>query len=174
MVPNLSGKFLRLRLIVPEDAPFIHGLRTNPAYNTYLSTVTGTVGDQHAWILAYKSREAAGTEFYYIIERLDGLACGTVRVYGVTRESFTWGSWILNAHKPKKAALESALLVYDVGFRGLRKPRAVFDVRRDNERTIRFHMRFGAQQTSSDATNRFFELTWERFEALRPSLKQKI
>lgn len=172
--PEFFGKRLRLRLVTPEDAAFIHGLRTDPAYNQHLSAVTGKVEDQRAWIASYKAREAAGEEFYYVIERLDGVPCGTVRLYGITVDSFTWGSWILNADKPPKAALESALLIYDIGFQRLGLARAVFDVRADNERTLQFHRRFGAQETGSDPENQYFELTRDRFLALRAALYEKL
>lgn len=172
--PEIMGQRLRLRLVTPEDAPFIHGLRTDPAYNRHLSPVTGTVEDQRVWILAYKAREAAGEEYYYIIERLDGVPCGVVRLYGITEDSFTWGSWILNADKPPKAALESALLIYDIGFQQLKLTRAVFDVRVDNERTLQFHRRFGAKETGSDPENLYFELTRSRFLALRPTLYDNL
>ena len=85
MPSEMTGSRLRLRPVMPEDAAFIHGLRTDPAYNTHLSPVTGTVDDQRAWIEAYKVREAAGEEIYYVIERRDGVPCGVVRLYDITR-----------------------------------------------------------------------------------------
>jgi RimJ/RimL family protein N-acetyltransferase len=163
-----------LRLVKPEDAAFIHGLRTDPAYNTHLSAVTGTVADQQAWIVAYKARETAGTELYYIIERHDGMACGAVRLYGITADSFTWGSWILTQDKPPKAALESALLSFGVGFEHLGLARADLDVRKKNETAIRFYRRFGMTETGSDAENLYFELIRERFSALRPALEETL
>ena len=44
----VEGPNLTLRLIKPEDAAYVHGLRTNPLYNSHLSKVTGTVQDQRA------------------------------------------------------------------------------------------------------------------------------
>ena len=93
-IARVEGPNLILRLIEPEDAAYVHSLRSNPAYNTHLSTVTGTVDDQRTWIEDYKSREAQGQEFYYVIERKDGTRCGLVRLYDIEAESFTWGSWI--------------------------------------------------------------------------------
>lgn len=171
---DITGKRLRLRPVTPQDAAFIQGLRTDPAYNTHLSPVTGTVADQRDWITAYKAREAAGQEIYCIIERHDGVSCGTVRLYDITTDGFTWGSWILNNDKPPKAALDSAVLLYDIGFEMLEKPRAVFDVRADNDRTVRFHLRFGATQTGRDPENLYFELTRARFADLRPALCEKL
>ena len=46
MPSEMTGSRLRLRPVMSEDAAFIHGLRTDPAYNTHLSPVTGTVDDR--------------------------------------------------------------------------------------------------------------------------------
>jgi hypothetical protein len=67
-IARVEGPSLTLRLIQPEDATYVHSLRSNPAYNTHLSTVTGTVDDQQTWIEDYKSHKALCQEFYYVIE----------------------------------------------------------------------------------------------------------
>lgn len=159
----VKGPNLILRLIEPEDAGYVHGLRTDPAYNRHLSEVHGTAEDQRRWIEAYKDREAVGSEYYYVIERRDGTRCGVVRLYNIGADHFTWGSWILDHNKPPKAALESAVLIYDLGFGMLGLSQAAFDVRRDNERTLAFHRRFGAEETHSDAYDIFFTYPRETF-----------
>lgn len=165
---QVVGPNLRLRLMRPEDAAYTHGLRTDPDLNRHLSEVRGTVADQRRWIEAYKEREAAGSEAYYIIERHDGMPCGTVRLYGIAADRFTWGSWILDGNKPPKAALESAVLVYETGFDGFGLSRAVFDVRRENDRTLAFHRRFGATETGADDMDVYFTYSSDRFHADRP------
>ncbi|RBI83331.1 N-acetyltransferase [Rhodosalinus halophilus] len=164
---RLESVSLGLRLVTPDDAGYVLQLRQNPRYNAHLSPVTGTVADQRAWIDAYKQREAEGREAYYIIERRDGTPCGTVRLYDIEGDRFTWGSWILDANKPPKAALESAVLIYDIGFLKFGKARAVFDVRRDNARTLAFHRRFGATETGADDENVYFTYPRDRFLADR-------
>jgi RimJ/RimL family protein N-acetyltransferase len=162
---RIEGPNLVLRLIRPEDADYVHVLRMDPAYNTYLSRVTGTAEDQRRWIEDYKSREAAGVEYYYVIKRRDdGRRCGVVRLYDVTGDEFTWGSWILDHNKPLTAALESAFLVYDLAFNQLGLARAIFDVRRDNERTLSFHRRFGAQEVRETAQDIYFVYSREIFQ----------
>ncbi len=170
VVENLSrveGPNLTLRLIQPEDADYVFGLRTDPAYNIHLSEVRGTAQDQRRWIDAYKVREAGLRELYYVIERRDGVRCGTVRLYDIEAEGFTWGSWILDENKPRKAALESALLIYTIGFDRLGRKTADFDVRLDNEKTLTFHRRFGATETRSDDSDIYFTYPRERFSADR-------
>lgn len=168
--PITEGTFLRLRPLQLLDAEYIHGLRMNAIYNRHLSPVSGAVDEQRVWIERYKDREAKTQELYYIIERCDtGIPCGTVRLYDIGSDHFTWGSWILDQNKSPKAALESALLVYDVGFTKLGCARAVFDVRLDNERTLSFHRRFGAREIGADELNVYFEYTRKRFDSTRAS-----
>jgi RimJ/RimL family protein N-acetyltransferase len=167
ILSRVEGVRLSLRLVMPDDATYIHGLRTDPAYNSHLSAVTGTVEGQRGWIETYKTREAARTEYYFVIERTDGVRCGVVRLYDIKSDEFTWGSWILDENKPSKAALESAVLIYRYGFEVLGFDKAVFDVRRENERTLAFHRRFGAIETGRDETNFHFEYTIKKFAADR-------
>ncbi len=154
---TVTGHSLRLRLVTPEDADYIHTLRTNPAYNTHLSTVQGTAEDQRKWIEEYKERESAGLEYYYIIERLDVVRCGVVRLYNISDDSFSWGSWILDDNKPAKAALESALLSFGIGFDCLGLEVAYFDVRRENHHAIAFYRRLGVVEIRADSENLYFE-----------------
>ncbi len=165
LVPGIG---LQLRLIRPGDAEYVHALRSDPTYGTHLSTVTGGVEDQRRWIERYRQREAEGTEAYYVIERRhDGARCGLVRLYDIAGDHFTWGSWILDAGKTPKAALESAVLSMGVGFEALDKSRAVLDVRRANRHAAAFYRRFGMQAAGEDAQNFYFEYRRSRYEADR-------
>lgn len=162
---GIEGPQLRLRLVRPDDAAYVHALRTDEQYNTHLSPVTGGIAEQRAWIERYKAREAAGTEFYYVIEHLsDGPPCGLVRLYDIAQDHFTWGSWILGANKPPKAALESATLSFRLGFGGLGAQLAHIDVRKDNGRALAFYRRYGMTQTGEDSGNFYFEYERSRFE----------
>ena len=168
MKPALSridGVQLSLRLVLPEDAAYIHGLRTDPTYNGHLSTVTGTVEDQRDWIESYKTREAYGSEYYFVIERKDGLRCGVVRLYGIEDDQFTWGSWILDQNKPRKAALESAILSFGVGFDALELNMANVDVRVENTHAEAFYRRLGMTETHRTDQDIFFVYSREQFDA---------
>lgn len=160
---RIMGINLSLRLIQPEDAAYLHSLRTDPNYNSYLSSVTGTVEDQRKWIEMYKGREIDGTEYYYIIERNDGMRCGVVRLYKITPEKFTWGSWILDRNKPPKAALESAILSFEAGFNILNIDIADIDVRVGNTRAEAFYRRLGMTEVHRDKQNIYFVYTREQF-----------
>lgn len=167
-VEGVSGPSLRLRLVRPEDAAYIHDLRSQPRYNRYLSPVTGDVDDQRNWILRYKQAEAQRQQLYYVIERHDGWRCGLVRLYDITPDGFTWGSWILDESKPPKAALESATLSFYIGFGVLQLEAALVDVRIDNERAANLYRGFGMEETGVDHENIYFRFDRDAFFARLP------
>lgn len=168
LINNVEGPNLTLRLIEPEDASYVHSLRTNPLYNSHLSRVTGTVDDQQQWIRGYKAREAARQELYYVIERKDGIRCGLVRLYNIEADSFTWGSWILDENKPRKAALESAVLSFGLGFDTLQRPSAIVDVRVENTHATAFYRRLGMTETHRTDQDIYFIYRQTQFRADRP------
>ncbi len=155
----LSSKTISLRLVQPEDAEFILKLRQDPRYNSFISVVKNDVESQRTWIENYKKDEAAKLQYYFIIERLDGKCCGTVRVYDLKPDSFSWGSWILNEDKTKYSAIESALLVYAFGFEKLGFNKSHFEVMKDNVKVVEFHKKFGAQIVGEDESNIYFQIT---------------
>ena len=163
-VKRVEGPNLILRLITPGDAEYVHSLRIDPAYNQHLSEVRGTAEDQRRWIESYKIREAEGLEFYDIIERKDSRPCGVVRLYDLADDSFTWGSWILDGNKPAKAALESAVLSFGVGFGLLDLETAHVDARIDNEHAQAFYRRLKMIETHKSQTDIFFIYSRQQYE----------
>ena len=103
-----------------------------------------------------------------MIERKDGTRCGLVRLYDIEAESFTRGTWTLDENKPRKTALESAILIYEVGFDGLGCDHAVFDVRNDNSHTLAFHQRLDAGGIATDELNVYFNYEQRQFDSDRP------
>ncbi len=164
---RVEGPNLALRLLRQDDAQYVYALRTDPALNRHLSKVRGTVEDQRRWIENYKTREAEGREFYYMIERKDGRRCGLVRLYDIDQESFTWGSWILDHNKPRKAALESAVLSFGLGFDILHREKALVDVRVRNEHATAFYRRFGMTETHRTEQNIYFVYPQPKYAADR-------
>jgi len=146
-------------LVEEADAGFILKLRLDKRYNRFLSSVSESLEDQIRWIKKYKVDEAERNQFYFIIERNDGVPCGTVRIYDLKPQSFCWGSWILNEDKTRYAALESAFLVYEFGFSELGFEKSHFDVMKENERVISFHKKMGAYQVAEDEENVYFEIS---------------
>lgn len=173
-VAQVAGPNLRLRLITPDDAPYVHALRTDPHYNRHLSPVTGTVADQRQWIEGYKAEEAQCRQLYYAIERHDGTRCGLVRLYDIEKDQFTWGSWILDANKPRKAALESAVLSFGIGFDHLDLGVAKVDVRVENTHAEAFYRRLGMIETNRTEQDIFFDYPRNLFQETRHTYLQLL
>ncbi|WP_260620603.1 GNAT family N-acetyltransferase [Pseudomonas protegens] len=167
-------KSIRLRLVEELDAGFILSLRLDQRYNRFLSEVTADLEAQKSWIRKYKEDELAGLQYYFIIERLDGVPCGTVRIYDLRPDSFCWGSWILNENKTRHAAIESTLLVYDLGFSHLGFDKSHFDVMKANAGVVAFHKRMGAVVVKEDEQNYYFEITKASVERSRIAMCDKI
>ncbi|ALM85283.1 GNAT family N-acetyltransferase [Bordetella sp. N] len=164
---KIQGRSINLRLAQPEDAQFILDLRLNESRNEFVSRVDSDVKKQKEWIENYKTREAAGSEYYFMIEDHAGRPVGTIRVYDYRGPSFCWGSWMLVENAPRNAAIESALLIYEFAFNHLGFQQAHFDVRRGNHRVIAFHQRFGAEVVNEDDLDLFFEYRQDAYEAAR-------
>lgn len=170
-VSRVKGAMVSLRLIQPDDAEYVHSLRTDIDYDRHLSDVTGDAGAQRDWIEAYKTRESALRESYYVIERSnDGERCGIVRLYDITPNSFTWGSWILSANKPPKAALESAKLSFSVGFDRLALPEAFVDVKIENQRALTFYRRLNMREIRVEDSQLYLSYDRGTFVEDRPRL----
>lgn len=171
---SLESKTIRLRLVEESDAEFILKLRLDEKYNQFLSSINPVLQSQKDWIRRYKIDEKTREQFYFIIERLDGTSCGTVRIYDLKKESFCWGSWILNESKTQYAAIESAFLIYEFGFKILGYKKSHFDVRKDNEKVISFHKKMGAIQINEDEQSYYFEITMQAINAVKEKLMSKI
>lgn len=163
------SKTILLREVEEGDAEFIYSLRTNRKLAKYLSPVSDCLNDQVEFIRKYQLNKK---DFYFIICSRDWRPLGTVRLYNMTETTFTWGSWVVSQEAPLSSAVETALLIYDYGFYVLRKKKACFDVRKSNEKVIRFHERFGATRVLEDNDNIYFELEKEKYSELRQRYKK--
>jgi len=159
-------KHITFRLIEIKDAEFILSLRLNPKKNKFLSPVKNNIKNQERWIEAYKEREKEKQEYYYIIMN-EGEQLGVVRLYDFQRDSFSWGSWLLKEGAPAYGAIESALLVYEIGFFKLRFKSSHFDVIKHNEKVIKFHIKFGASVVHKDNEKYYFNIDKNTYSEIK-------
>ena len=170
---NLSYcKHIKLRLANINDAEFILNLRLDPELNRHVSKVESNLEQQKQWLRSYKKREQKRNEFYFIIESKQGAQFGAVRLYDFKEDSFCWGSWIIKRCSPNYAAIESALTIYEFAFYELGFYRSHFDVRKGNERVIKFHEHFGAKRISSNAENYYFNFEKTDYEVTKMRYKK--
>ena len=170
----IYGKNINMRTVTTEDAEFIYNMRQNQNKTKYLSKVTGTVESQKEWIKNYKQREEEKKEFYFVIESKDKEKLGLVRMYDFQDESFCWGSWLIKEDAPKSTAIESALQIYEFGFYSLGFEKSHFDVRKENDKVIAFHQRFGAKIIDEDELNYFFNFEKSDYEITKEKYKRYL
>lgn len=161
---RLVGKSIDLRPAAEQDAAFILQLRLDPTLNAHLSATAPDLAPQVDWL---RRCAADPDQYYFIIEDKQGQAQGTIRIYDLRPDSFCWGSWIVQPGAPRKAAIESALLVYEFGFYRLGFDRCHFDVRKQNTRVVDFHQRFGARIIGETADDFLFNILRSDYEATR-------
>jgi len=152
---------------MPEDAEFVMELRLDERRNRYLSPIDHDLEKQRKWIEAYKQREHAGREYYFVIQDSDRTDIGLVRLYDFRDDSFSWGSWLLSPDAPTYAAIESALLVYEFAFHATGFNRSHFEVLKGNTKVLQFHTRFGATIAGEDERAYYLEYTKEGYQLTR-------
>lgn len=173
----LESNTIFFRLVELNDASFILGLRKDSTYNKYLSNVSDSINAQNEWLTEYKKREKISAEFYFIIcLNNEKTPIGTVRIYDFKKDSnsFCWGSWILNENKTKYAALESALLIYDFAFDKLRFAQCHMNIRKNNEKVITFHKRFGVEIVGETELDLLGLYKKETYISIRSSVQSVI
>ena len=170
----IYGKNINMRTVTTEDAEFIYNMRQNQNKTKYLSRVTGTVESQKEWIKNYKQREEEKKEFYFVIESKDERKLGLVRMYDFQDNSFCWGSWLIKEDAPKSTAIESALQIYEFGFYSLGFEKSHFDVRKENDKVIAFHQRFGAKIVDEDELDYFFNFEKRDYEIIKEKYKRYL
>ena len=169
---SLEASTIRMRLVDVSDSEFILKLRLDKNYNLFLSQVSPNLEAQNIWIQEYKKEEKKKQQYYFIIERLDGTPCGTVRVYDLRKESFSWGSWILNEDKTRYAAIESALLVYELGFERLGYCKSNFEVMKKNSAVLSFHKKMGAVEIGEDEKNIYLSIEKNSVQSFKKKMKK--
>lgn len=146
-----------MRLVKVEDAEFIVKLRSNPVLGKYLHSTDDNIDQQKRWILDYKKRENAGLEYYFIFYKED-VACGVERIYNITLDSFTIGSWIFKKGLDPEIPILSNLLTKSLAFDLFPNKVFLFDVRKGNIKTMKYQMLFNPIKIGEDELNYYYRL----------------
>lgn len=144
---SIAGPGVRLRPVTDGDAAFIVALRNNPELNGFLHRGGQTTEAQREWLAAYYMRPG---DYYFVVERLeDGGAEGLIGLYDVNLQtrSAEWGRWILRPGS--LAAVESAWLIYRLGFEQLELASVYCRTVAANQRVVSFHDSCGIAQRST-------------------------
>lgn len=178
---TLDGPAFRLRPVRLEDAAFIVELRSDPERGRYLHRGCTDTASQEDWLRGYFKTPG---DFYFVIEnQTSGFREGTAGIYGLNpvRRDAEWGRWIVR--RGSLAALESACLVYRLGFETLGLDSLYCRTIAENTAALAFHDSFGVERLRR--LPRYFErdgrhldaiegrLTRARWLALREGVEKK-
>ena len=155
---------LHFRLVEKDDAEFIVKLRTTERLARFLHPTSNDISQQKVWIDKYKKREIAGTDYYYIFENEKNNKIGVSRLYDIKNGSFTVGSWIFSPTAPFGASILGDIIVREIGFIELDKPKCLFDVRKGNVNVINYHKRYSPVMIGEDEENYYFEIDKKTFD----------
>jgi hypothetical protein len=160
---------LVLRLATEDDASFILNLRRQAAHDGLINKSVPSVAEQRTWLVDYKQRESAGKEFYFVTE-LDQCPYGVNRIYNISENSFTPGSWVFLPNSPDLIAIKAAILTRLFGFEYLNKAECLFDVRKKNIKVLRYHSLFNPEKIGESELDLFFRISREDYRKSLPKV----
>ncbi|NUN81331.1 GNAT family N-acetyltransferase [Odoribacter splanchnicus] len=170
---------LQLRFVNEDDAEFIIKLRTDPKLGKFIHSTSSDIEEQKKWIRAYKKREQAGTDYYFIFFK-DGVPVGLNRLYWIKEDSYTSGSWVFSPDAPFECAIAAALIVRIIAFEilGKKVENALDGCHKDNVKVLRFNKMIGLEITGTiqDVKGEYYTgvLTKENFEKNRKKLERLL
>lgn len=152
----LKGKYVNIREVLPEDAKFILYLRCDKEKLKYLHETECDIDKQIRYIQRVRS---LNNEWYFIIENKEQKPLGTYRIYDLRSDSFCIGSWIMIDGCSYYETIEGEYLVKMFGFEKTGFNKFHFDVRKENQKVLRFHKLMGAKQIGETEQDILFECT---------------
>lgn len=109
---------------------------------------------QEAYLKNYLSKN---DEYYFIIAKLENTPLGTIRIYDMSEDFFTSGSWLMVDEATTEQVLEGNFLMLNFAHKALKYKTFKFDVRKANKKVIAFHKAMGAKIVSQNDIDYFFE-----------------
>lgn len=159
-----------LRTVDTSDAEFILSLRTNPELNQFISYTDPDLNNQIKWIENYKKRESERKELYFVAEDKKGRRYGTIRLYNFDEKSFEIGSWLFLHEAPMGMAVKAHFIGYEIGFEVFKFDYCRFDIRKKNQKVLKYMEDFETNLVGEDELNYYFNLTREKFYKRRREL----
>ena len=159
----IQAEGIIMKLIDKSDAKFIVDLRTDRKLGKFISNTSLNIDDQINWIKEYKKREANQKEFYFIFEDSNHKLWGAVRLYNLSEDSFTLGSWICLPGNNDNIAIKAWLLGIVFGFEKLNYKTCLLDVRKKNLSVLNYIKLYFPILIKEDVLNYFFRLDKDIF-----------
>jgi hypothetical protein len=152
---------LQVRLVNEDDAEFITALRTDPRLSKFIHETSSDVEVQRQWIQNYKLREVQGLDYYFMFS-IKGVRQGVARIYDITENSFTQGSWIFSPDAVLGASVLGNIISCEIGFDFLDKQVLYTDARRENT-THRYAQSFNPEIIDTDEENIYYRILPENY-----------
>jgi hypothetical protein len=154
----MTADGITLRLVEKSDSKFVLDLRNDKKLGQNISFTSPDIDDQINWIEEYKKREISKEEFYFIFEDSSHQPWGTVRLYNLTSDSFTIGSWICKEGNKDKIAIKAWLKIVEFGFNELNYKTCLFDIRKKNFSVLYFAYLFQPKCINENELDYYFSL----------------
>ena len=106
---------LDCRLADESDSGFILALRTDDVLSRYIHATDNDLQSQIDWMRAYKKRERAGEDYYFIFS-YEGERVGVCRLYAIHDNHFTFGSWLFKRDIPFFCSIAAAVIAREIAF----------------------------------------------------------
>ncbi len=154
---------IHARFVELGDVDFVLSLRSDKELSRFIHKTDNNRDEQVKWLQGYKERESAGKEYYFIFSK-NGVEYGLERLYNITDESFTHGSFLFKPDSPIGMSSLCDIITREVGFEELGLPINLFDVRKGNNNVLHYHKTFQPTFLYETELDTFFELTKDNFE----------
>lgn len=154
---------IKARFVDTSDVDFVLSLRSDKDLSKFIHQTENDRDKQILWLKGYKERERAGKEYYFIFSK-DGIDYGLERIYNVTEDSFTHGSFLFKPESPIGMSSLCDIITREIGFDVLNIPKNLFDVRKGNKNVLYYHKTFKPDFLYETELDYFFELSKANFE----------
>jgi len=160
----LQGKNINMCFVRESDAKFILDLRTDKKLKRFISWTSPSVDEQVYWIKKYMEREKSLKEYYFIFEDAQHVPWGTIRIYNLTQDDFTIGSWVCLPGDNNSIAIKAWLMAIWFGLNDLDKKRCLLDVRKNNYSVLSYIQLFQPEFIRENDLCKFFSLEKKNFQ----------
>lgn|SRR5574344_217253 len=164
---------LHVRLVNENDAEFILSLRTDPILTKYLHETENNLTKQLEWIRAYKKREEVGLDYYFIYS-YENHNIGVNRIYNITNNTATAGSWVCKKGLDIEQVVPSLLILRNIIFDVLEKEKDLFQVSKGNNHVLKLHKMMGATIIMENEEEYLLELKKDVYRSKRDYLVELL
>lgn len=156
---------LTVRLVREEDAAFIVKLRTNKRLSRFIHETDDDIEKQKEWIRKYKQRETEGKDYYFIY--FSGVRpVGVNRIYNITEESSTGGSWVCSEDAKMEESLATNFISTEIR-EMFEIPIGPYTVSKGNTQVLKFHLRMGAEIISDNDEEYILSRNAEKYNEMK-------